>query len=249
MVRSRFFCALALVFGGFALAGCGAGNGGGQSCPDGEPGCRCYGNGTCNPGLTCSSTGICGGSSAGNVPGSGTTSGAGGAPAAAGTSPGAGGAPASGGTGSGGTSGNLVDTCNANLTCWEYGTYNVDPSVELRRIGGNCLLGISSNQSETLEPDGTTDAGFSWYVDADGSLHLCDPNKPGYCWATCRTDSVMNFPCTGTPVDCSMVPASQCSSMVGCDLDSSGNCGGGGTDCETFWKQDICENQGCTWNP
>lgn len=39
------------------------------ACREGTPGCRCYGNGTCNPGLVCGSTGICGGAAQGLVAG------------------------------------------------------------------------------------------------------------------------------------------------------------------------------------
>ena len=125
----------------------GGGAGGSTGCPTGNETCACYGNNTCNAGLTCAShlcvnlgtggTGGTGGGSSGAGGGTGgASSGAGGAGGTGGASSGAGGAgtggqsQTTGGSGGGGAGGSTGcptanetcacygnDTCNAGLTC------------------------------------------------------------------------------------------------------------------------------------
>lgn len=142
----------------------------------------------------------------------------------------------------------LVEVCHADLTCWECGDYVINTEVALRRVGGKCLLGISSHAPE-LKPDGSTDGRDHWLLDDDGTLFLFDPATPGYRWAACNTAGVISFPCRGTGASCEDMPASVCESLINCELDGAGRCWGGGTRCSAFWEEPACSNQGCVWSP
>jgi hypothetical protein len=118
--------------GSAGAAGTGSGGVGGATCAAGSERCPCYGNGTCDSGLTCASA-ICvriGNSGTGGSGGTSSQAGVGGAGAGSGgaTTTGTGGTTGSGGTtgtagttGAGGTSGNPVcDSVKSFLDGFEY---------------------------------------------------------------------------------------------------------------------------------
>jgi hypothetical protein len=142
MVRSAAAAILVLAVTTVEVS-CSSHDGGAASCPTGSETCGCYGNKTCNSGLTCASN-VCvnlsgsgsGGISGGGGANGGTSGGTGGATSGTGGSPsGAGGATSGSGgagTGSGGTNGGSGGasgcTCTGGMECTTDG-HCVDPNV------------------------------------------------------------------------------------------------------------------------
>jgi hypothetical protein len=119
---ATFVLAAALVAGSCSSGGGSGGKGGsgGGGCPAGSETCACYGNGTCNVGLSCASN-LCV-----NLGGGAGATGTGGSSMATGGSPGTGGAVATGGTpGTGGSAsgtGGVTGTGGATATGGVMGT-------------------------------------------------------------------------------------------------------------------------------
>ncbi len=159
---------------------------------------------------------------------------------------------ATGGRGPDSTSpANLVSSCFADLTCWYRGYYEI-PDVQLRSVGGRCLLS-ASQPATLLNPDGTAGNGptatDTWHVDPNGTLILCTMMDPAYCDMVCRTDDLIRFPCTGEiDLNCSDLPIDSCEALHGCGL-ASGACSGTPLRCPLLWDQNACRAQGCVWAP
>lgn len=217
-------------------ASCGGGSSGTPSnaCAEGTPGCRCYGNGTCNPGLTCNSSGICGG-----------PAGTGGGSGDAGVIP-----DGSAGVGGGSGGGNYMDECHADLRCWGGGGSGMQDfgDHQLRKVGGQCLLNVRT-PSVQLNPDGSTSNSISstdkWYVDSNDTLYICDDDHA--CWFVCRTDSVISFPCSGSSLDCEDLNQAACQGVPLCTW-TGGACTGFIMACDVYFDKATCETIGCTWS-
>jgi hypothetical protein len=241
-----------------ALSACGdAENSAGipATCSTGTEECPCYGNGTCNPGLTCGPLGTCVGSptvndsgSSPDMEGRGGTGGTG--TSDAGAQPRAD-AAASDAKGNG--PGSYMDDCHADLTCWGAGGSGAFELgfTQLRKVGSSCLLAVTS-PSVVLNPDGTAIPGATsfgqahWRVEENGTLRVCD--KSDFCWYMCRTDRAIRFPCTGRAVTCTDLPASVCGQVSTCGMEN-GRCTGYIYQCDGWWSESICNDIGCVWAP
>jgi hypothetical protein len=226
-----------------------------EKCSSGTERCACYGNGTCNPGLTCGPMGACVGSPAVNDSGSSPDTEGTGGTSGTGTTDGRAqpGADAAASDAPGNTAGNYMDNCHADLTCWGAGgsgAFEMGPK-QLRKVGSSCLLAVTS-PSVVLNPDGTATPGASaigqahWRVDENGTLLVCD--KSDFCWYMCRTDTAIRFPCEGRAVTCPDLPEAVCGQVSTCRMEN-GRCTGYIYQCDGWWNQSICEKIGCVWAP
>ena len=162
-----------------------SGGAGGEDCPDGTETCPCYGNDTCNPGLTCAS-GLCVDLGTGGGPGAGGGaignggSPTGGAPGAggedlAGGAPGSGGAQAAGAAGQGGVTpgiggGEFTGAGEAyDPTAFEACASDVR-TAESMPADLLIMLDVSVSMGEHLvpEPDGPT----RWEVATQGIIEF-----------------------------------------------------------------------------
>jgi hypothetical protein len=171
---------LVLVFGGIVVASCGSKSTGGKMCSTGSEGCACYGNGSCNTGLTCASN-LCvnlnggaggatgaGGSSAGNggmSGGNGGMSGGNGGMSGGngGMSGGNGGMSGGNGGMSGGNGGASGCTCTGTMRCTTDG-HCVDPNVIDDFADCNTAINMIDGRNGSWYASGDTGVNVSFAV-------------------------------------------------------------------------------------
>ena len=162
--------------------------------------------------------------------------------------------PACSGGSDGGTSRtqSLVDACSGDYVC-SYDSQSV--STSMQHQDGACYLGQirMDPDGQAVANDGTT---YNWSgntnqfsVCASDGCFQCERQSTGGSSSAPGHEKS----CSGTPTSCPNYPP--CSDIVGCDLqigyDAFGNpddsCSGSPRACDTFSGQQLCEEQGCTW--
>lgn len=168
--------------------------------------------------------------------------------------------PACGG-GSGGTSSGtqgLVEACSGTYVC----TYDSESATgSMQRQNGVCYLG-----QLRMDPGGKAvgvDGTYTWNgnstqfsVCASDGCFQCKRQSSGgsSSGGSSSGTSSQEKSCHGTPDSCPLYPP--CANIMGCDLqigyDAFGNpddsCSGSPDPCDTIGGQELCEEQGCTWD-